>query len=250
MSAMYKPHFYDPKGAYIDGGQAEGFLHARGTTVPADTTAGFAPGCLFLHTDGSDGTLLYINTGSLTSCSFKPVPAVSTTLLVGLQFRDFHVWDAIGTNPVTTGANDDLALTYNTLGTAYHTVETGDLKASTTTRFIGGSITMPANYINSGSIVFRLNAGMKTTVADNAATIDAQVYRAAAPTVDICATAAQSINSLTAADKNFTITATDVVAGEILSFRIAMAVTDAATGTAVIGKMNLAGSGFLLTVSR
>ena len=86
----------------------------------------------------------------------------------------------------------------------------------------------------------RLIAGMKTTVASSSCTIDAEVYRSdetGGVGSDICATALQSINNLTAASKDFTITPTSLVAGDMLDVRIAIATNDSATGTAVIGRL-------------
>lgn len=48
-------------------------LIASGTTVPADDTAGYETGCLFQHTDGGDGTALYVNEGTSTSCDFNAI---------------------------------------------------------------------------------------------------------------------------------------------------------------------------------
>jgi hypothetical protein len=50
--------------------------YRRGTTVPADATAGYAPGCIFIHTDGGVGTTLYINEGTYASCDFNPMTAL------------------------------------------------------------------------------------------------------------------------------------------------------------------------------
>lgn len=150
-----------------------------------------------------------------------------------------RVWDAPQTNLPGTSANDDLAIVYNTHLTGAPTIETSDLKAAgATTRYAWFEFAVPDNYVAGKAITLRVNAGMKTTVADTTATLDAEVVRQAAPSTDICATAAQSINSLTAADKDFTITATSVVPGELLMCRLAVAVNDAATGTAVIGQLN------------
>lgn len=49
----------------------------KGTTVPTDATAGYAIGCLFLHTDGGAGTALYINEGTANSCDFNAVAALT-----------------------------------------------------------------------------------------------------------------------------------------------------------------------------
>lgn len=46
---------------------------ARGPVVPADGTAGYGTGCLFQHTDGGNGTALYVNEGTGTSCNFDAV---------------------------------------------------------------------------------------------------------------------------------------------------------------------------------
>jgi len=43
----------------------------EGTTVPTDATAGYAPGCIFIKTDGGAGTTLYINEGTAASCDFN-----------------------------------------------------------------------------------------------------------------------------------------------------------------------------------
>lgn len=148
------------------------------------------------------------------------------------------VWDAVGSNLPTAGANDDLGLLSNTFGTTAPTIESGDSKAATTTRRCLFAYAVRPEYVDGQAITLRLNAGMKTTVSDTTATIDAEVYRVAAPTVDICATAATTINSLTAGNVDFTLTPTNVVAGDILLIRITVAIVDSATGTAVIGQLN------------
>lgn len=49
-------------------------LFATGTDVPADTTSGYAKGCLFIDTDVAAGTTgLYVNVGTKTSCNFDAV---------------------------------------------------------------------------------------------------------------------------------------------------------------------------------
>lgn len=49
-------------------------LLATGTTVPTDTTTGYAKGCLFIDTDVATGTTgLNCNKGTNTSCVFTAV---------------------------------------------------------------------------------------------------------------------------------------------------------------------------------
>jgi len=156
-----------------------------------------------------------------------------------IKISDLRVWDSPSTNAVVdTAANDDLAVVYNTFGTLPPTIESGDGKAATVTRKVGFQFTVPPEYVAGQTITARINAGMKTTVADTSATVDLEVTRQAAPTADICATAAQSINSLTAANKDFTITPTTVIPGDVLDCVVTIATVDAATATAVIGKIN------------
>ena len=49
-------------------------LLATGTTVPTDSKAGYAKGCLFIDTDVAAGTTgLYVNIGSTTAANFNAV---------------------------------------------------------------------------------------------------------------------------------------------------------------------------------
>jgi len=53
-----------------------GFMLAWGTTVPTDATTGYAPGCIFIHTDGSGyADVLYGNQGTKASCNFDAILA-------------------------------------------------------------------------------------------------------------------------------------------------------------------------------
>ena len=49
-------------------------LFATGTDVPADTSSGYAKGCLFIDTDVATGTTgLYCNKGTKTSAVFTAI---------------------------------------------------------------------------------------------------------------------------------------------------------------------------------
>ncbi len=61
---------------------AHNILSAFGTTVPSAVT-GYALGAYFQQTDGAAGTLLYVNEGSTTSCTFVPVLSGSGGTLTG-----------------------------------------------------------------------------------------------------------------------------------------------------------------------
>lgn len=51
-----------------------GIIEDIGDTVPSDGEAGYAPGCIFHHIDGTTyNTVLYCNIGTVTSCDFNVV---------------------------------------------------------------------------------------------------------------------------------------------------------------------------------
>lgn len=158
-----------------------------------------------------------------------------------VPLSQLRTWDARATNLPGTAASDDLGYITGTLGTDSPTVQTGDLKtAGATTRYAGFQVAVPNDFEDGQTLTIEVLAGMKTTVADGSATVDLQVYRSTEDGLvgsDICATSATSINSLTAATKSFTITPASLVAGDLLDVRLACAVTDTATGTAVIGRV-------------
>jgi predicted RecA/RadA family phage recombinase len=155
-----------------------------------------------------------------------------------------YVWDAPQTRIPATPANDDLGLIYGTLGTADTYISTGDAKAATVTRYTGFEVDVPHEYVAGSAALLRLNANLMTTVADTSASLDIEVYRVGAPTVDICSTAAKNMlaggggGGLTATDYDFNLTATDLVPGDKLIVRVKIAIVDGATGTAVIGRIN------------
>lgn len=153
----------------------------------------------------------------------------------------FRTWDAMATNLPAAGANDDLGLVTGTLASTAPTLQSGDSKATTTTRYARFQIPLPQEYTAGGSVLIRIKCGMTTTVSDTTATVDVQAYRVVRDgTVgsDLCATAATTINSLTHADREFTITPTTLSPGELLDVRVAIAIVDGATATAVIGTID------------
>ncbi len=164
-----------------------------------------------------------------------------------IDWTALRVWDALQTNLPGTAATDDLALVGGTFGSSAPTVQAGDLKAAgATTRYARFQVTLPECYQAGQTVSLIISAGMGTTVADTSCTVDVQAYRIDKDGTigsDLCATAAQDMNSLTFSDKTFTITPATLSAGDVLDVRIAIACNDAATGTAVtptIGGIDLA----------
>jgi hypothetical protein len=73
LTGVLKGAAGDDKIVLLEDGLGDALL-ATGTAIPADTTSGFAKGCLFIDTNVGAGTSgLYVNVGTRTSCTFKLV---------------------------------------------------------------------------------------------------------------------------------------------------------------------------------
>lgn len=157
-----------------------------------------------------------------------------------IPWTAWRVWDALQTNLPGTAAADDLALIGGTFGSASPVIRSSDGKATTITQYARCQVALPPEYVAGQTVNLRLHCGMITTISDGTATVDVSAYASdseAGVGADLVTTAAQSINSLTDADKTFVIDATGLVVGSLLDIRIAISITDAATGTAVVGQV-------------
>lgn len=160
--------------------------------------------------------------------------------------QDWVIHDAPQTKLPGTSASDDLGVYGTEFATNSMSVRTFDVKTLSTTLYARRMLWLPPEYDPGETFTIRLYAGMVTTVASTSCTIDVQCYKSdnyGGIGADLCTTAAQSINSLTPANKDFTITPPNLVPGDIFDLRIAIAVVDAATATAVIGEL---GAAFML----
>jgi hypothetical protein len=152
-----------------------------------------------------------------------------------------RVHDAFQTSLPTTAASDDLGLIIGTFGTDAIVVQTSDSKNTSVTQRARFNYRLPVEYADGQPVSVVAWSGMKTTVANGTATVDFEVYKKNDSTglvgSDLVSTAATTINSLTAADKAFVIDPTGLTAGDELDIRVTIAITDSATGTAVIGRI-------------
>lgn len=150
-----------------------------------------------------------------------------------ILLTQLRTWDALQTNLPGTATADDLAIITGTAGTDAPEIQAGDVKTLTGSRKAGFLLEIPDNWEDGQSLEVRINAGMETTVADGSCTVDLQAWAYNDPTTDVVSTAAQSINSLTPADKDFALTVTGLDPSEWLYCVITIAYVDTATGTAV-----------------
>ena len=153
-----------------------------------------------------------------------------------VDLGSLKIWDS--GQPLTATPNtDDLGLIAGTFGTANLYVSAGDCKNATVTRRARFQVRLPDNYVAGQTVKLRLAAGVLTTLPTSTCTADAEAYLVGRDTnksgSDLVTTSAQSIKSLTFADKDFTIDATNLEAGDVLDIRITIDSIDSATPTAV-----------------
>lgn len=182
----------------------------------------------------------------ITNASFADNAAIATSRLEQRTFQEFpvpftsmRVWDAMASLPVTSGANDDLALITGTPGTNALRIITGDVKTlGPTTRKIGFEIPVPHNYDDGETFEVRIRCAMETTVADTAANVDLQAWisnGSGGVGTDLVSSTASNCNSLTPADKDFVLTAGSIDPGDRIQCVISFFVQDGASNTAVTG---------------
>lgn len=192
------------------------------------------------------GVLLALPAGSLNGSTLSGNAEIQHTQLrqrvlqtFPVPWTQFRVWDAWHTNPVGTAGTDDLALSTGALvgSGAAGTINAGDCKnLGATTRRIACFVPIPDHYDDGETIQLRIRAAMATTVASTSCTVDAEAFVVgvgATVGTDLVTTAAQSMNSLTVTDYDFTINAASVDPGMLLEVRLTIAVSDTATATAV-----------------
>lgn len=160
---------------------------------------------------------------------------------VGIPLHDMRVWDDLNALLPGTAATDDLAFIEGTWGTDAATLQSSDGKATTVTQRARFMVSLGNEYVAGETVQIRVRGGMITTISDTTATVDLEVYvndGDGGVGADLCATAAQDINSLTKSNNDFTITSASLVHGDVLDVRMTVAITDGATGTAVIGEIS------------
>ncbi len=206
-------------------------VRVAGTSGKVETSSGEAQNVLGFAESAAaaDGDLITI----FLNPQIANVAAESVSAISPLAWR---TWDAMTTTLPATAANDDLGVaTSTTFGTDAISIQAGDFGGASITRYARALITIPRDYVAGADISLRFKAGMITTVADTSCTIDAAAYLYTAgagsaaldgsPT-DLVETAAQSINSLTFANKDFVLTPDNLTPGAIIDVRVAIAGVD------------------------
>jgi hypothetical protein len=226
-----------------------GLDFGTGPTVPSDGVIGWQHGAIWTKALGTTALdAMYVNTGSPASCAFVSLTALATTVTgtqtFSIPLDNWKVWDAPLTPlGLTALSADDLIFTPGTYGTSAPTLKGSDVGGSGgVTQYARKIVPVPDRYVPGGAISLVVKAGMQT-LADTAATLTANVYRAAAPTVDLFGTPAD-IDSLTLSNITMALTATNLVPGDLLDIRLGTTVTDngdaGANINAIISEVHLA----------
>lgn len=153
--------------------------------------------------------------------------------------NNWRKWDDLVTNLAAADANDELGLVTGTFVTDAPSLNVTVATPSNAPFYARDpGFVVPWNYDAGTNLT--LDVTVVETVAATTATVDVVVVRRAAPTVDICATAAQSVVGAAAGIKSFTLTGTNVVPGEVLDIRLNLTLDDgAATPNYSITKVNV-----------
>jgi hypothetical protein len=157
-----------------------------------------------------------------------------------ISWREFFKYDDPAAPLPAASTGSHLGLYNGTWGTATPTIATGDVKNTTITRYARAFTNVPAEFDggNDFQIVF-IGTGLLTTLSSGVATLDLEVYKydeeGLVDGSDLCATAFQSIKSLTLAEYVFNITSAGLSPGDMLDLRFVINIVDSATATPVIG---------------
>lgn len=179
-------------------------------------------------------------TGTLTTPWKQTQMALRETQEFTVPLTDLRVWDAFQTNLPGTAASDDLALIGGTFATGSPTIRTSDADNTTVTQYARFIYQLPYSYVAGEDVILRIYAGMNTSVASASATVDVECYRhdgTGGIGSDLCSTSAQTINSTSNANKDFTIDDATLTPGDQLDVRITVAITDSGAGSACIGEI-------------
>jgi len=131
----------------------------------------------------------------------------------------------------TPVAGSHLGVVGGTFNTNAPSLQTDDFggNGAASHYYARGEIALPWEYVAGSGVTIRLHAGMLTTVASEACTVDLQVYKSdedSTSTGDLYAGAAQDMNSLVFGDFDFTITPGALSPGDLLDVMIDISADD------------------------
>lgn len=166
-------------------------------------------------------TLTSANANQWTLVNASALAAQLGDQNLSIPLSQFRTWDAMQTALPGTAANDDLGLVTGTWLTDAPILRT-IVNSGTSTVRAGLLFPVPLDYQNADPTVVRVP--YTTVVAPTStATLDLEIVRVVAPTVDIVSTNANDVAAVNAADAVFVLNPANLVAGEMLFARVSIA---------------------------
>ncbi len=157
---------------------------------------------------------------------------------VVIPHTQFRVFDAQTTvlPAAADDDSDDIQIAAATIGTSVPTFAIIASNASITRKAVA-SVQVPNDYV-AGSAISIVIPWTRSDAAGTSSALDIEVYRNAAPTVDINSTAAISINGAASGTATFVLTPTDLVPGELVFLYMNVAVVDNGTSRQDLQSVN------------
>lgn len=158
-----------------------------------------------------------------------------------IPLSSMRVHDDFAANLGSSATSNNMGLVTGTPGTDAPTLQGSDFGGTSVNDKASFQFALPPEYVSGGSISLRVRGAMLTTISDGTATIDVECWPQdddGAASSDICATSAQSINNLTPAAKTFTITPTNLVVGDVLTFRLSFGGSDSGDAGVMIPELS------------
>lgn len=160
---------------------------------------------------------------------------------IPIPLTSCRIWNNYALLLTNNPNNDDLGIAQGTSGTDAPTIQSDDAGGATVAQKLGLQFVLPTEYDDGKDIQLRIRAGMITTISDGTATVDVQAYLHdgdGSVAGDACTTAAQSINNLSKANKDFVITPTGVVSGDTFDVVVTVTIIDSGNAGVMLGEIS------------
>lgn len=156
-----------------------------------------------------------------------------------VPWEALRIFDAYATDLTGTASSDDLGLIGGTFASASPMVKTSTPSGTSITQKTRFCVQLPPEYVSAARVKLRVHARVEVA-ANVSATVDFSAYESnkeGGISADLVTTAATSINAITWADVDFEITATSLVAGDVLDVQMTLAINDTGATNAALGNI-------------
>lgn len=185
-----------PSVTVLETDSSEMVTRAKGTTVPTDGDAGYAKGCIFVDTDASLGSILYLNEGSETSCDFNVVESGASNVTGVTAAAGLTGGGTSGTVSVAVGAGTGITVNADDVQIASAYLPSHVVKFAGTSSAYGGGGTSTAITVTGAAAtdvataVIRASTNdvsiTKAVLTSNTLTVHFSADPGANTTVDYC----------------------------------------------------------------